>query len=157
VLCEPTGGGPSDAGTNLLVVDSRLVAALLVGATLVAGAAGLAGAAFWLGLLAVPVAAGAAFSGAAETLAGRAGLLRAVSSTVALACIVLGSAVRASAVAGAGEPPLAAWALAAALLAYLVPLVAWVLEPAWSARRRPRSRPRRLRPAEVDELLVRAA
>jgi hypothetical protein len=138
-------------------VDSRLVAALLVGVALAAGVTGLAGAAFWLGLLAVPVAAGAAFTGVAETLAGRPALLRAVSSAVALGWVVLGSAVRTSAATGAGDPPLAAWALAAALLAYLAPLVAWVLEPAWSTRRRTRSRRQRLRPAEVDELLARAA
>jgi len=42
-----------------------------------------------------------------------------------------------------------------ALLAYAVPLVAWVLRPA-RAPRRARSR-HRLRPAEVDELLSRAA
>jgi hypothetical protein len=42
-----------------------------------------------------------------------------------------------------------------ALLAYAVPLVVWVLEPVrLTQRRRPQ---RRLRPAEVDELLSRAA
>jgi hypothetical protein len=52
-------------------------------------------------------------------------------------------------------PPLATWALLVALLAYAVPLVAWLLEPV----RVPRTTrtQRRLRPAEVDELLSRAA
>jgi hypothetical protein len=51
--------------------------------------------------------------------------------------------------------PLATWALLIALLAYAVPFVAWVLEPVRVPRRtRPQTR---LRPAEVDELLSRAA
>jgi hypothetical protein len=41
-----------------------------------------------------------------------------------------------------------------ALLAYSVPLVAWVLEPVRVPRR---TSPQRLRPAEADELLSRAA
>ena len=50
---------------------------------------------------------------------------------------------------------MATWALVLALLAYVVPLVVWVLQPV-RVPVEDRAR-RRLRPAEVDELLSRAA
>ena len=69
--------------------------------------------------------------------------------------VVIASAARQNAPTGGTVSPLATWALVLALLAYSVPLVVWVLEPMRVPRR---SRPeRRLRPAEVDELLSRAA
>src|SRR5579885_2329429 len=113
VLREPTGAGPSDAATNLSDVGSRLLASSLAAAALVLAAAGLGGGAFWLGLLAVAAAAVAAFAAAADALEGRAGALGAVSTGLALACLVLGSAVRASSLPGAGAPQLASWALLA--------------------------------------------
>ncbi|HEX6945542.1 MAG TPA: hypothetical protein VF196_05060, partial [Casimicrobiaceae bacterium] len=103
-----------------------------------------------------PMAAAAAFVAVSDTLEGRPALLRAVSSGVALGLVILASAARENAPRGAAPSPLAIWALVLALLVYAVPLVAWVLEPVRVPRRTRRPR-RRLRPAEVDELLSRAA
>jgi hypothetical protein len=137
-------------------VGSRLLPLVLATAALAAGAGGLGGLALWLGLLTVPVAAAAAFVAVSDALDGRPAWLRAATSGVALALVVLASAARENAPTGAGAAsPLATWALVLALLAYAVPLVAWVLEPVRVPRRT--QRPRRLRPAEVDELLSRAA
>jgi hypothetical protein len=136
-------------------VGSRLLPLVLATAALAAGAVGLSGLALWLGLLAVPAAAAAAFVAVSDTLEGRPALLRAVTSGVALALVVVASAARENAPTGGAASPLALWALLLALLAYGVPLVAWLLEP---VRVPKRTRPqRRLRPAEVDELLSRAA
>jgi hypothetical protein len=136
-------------------VGSRLLPLVLATAALAAGIGGLGGLALWLGLLTVPTAAAAAFVAVSDALDGRPALLRAVTSGAALALVVLASAARENAPTGAAASPLATWALALALLAYAVPLVAWVLEPVGVPRRT--QRPRRLRPAEVDELLSRAA
>jgi hypothetical protein len=137
-------------------VGSRLLPLVLATAALAAGAVGFGGLALWLGLLAVPAAAAAAFSAVSDTLEGRPALLGAVTSGLALALIVVASASRENVPTGAGASPLATWGLLLALLAYGVPLVAWVLEP-MRVPRRTRRPQRRLRPAEVDELLSRAA
>ena len=136
-------------------MGSRLLPLALATAALAAGTAGLGGLALWIGLLAVPAAAASAFVAVSDALDGRPAHLRAVTSCVALALFVLASAARDNTPTGAAAAPLATWALVLALLTYAVPLVAWVLEPV----RVPRTtRPqRRLRPAEVDELLSRAA
>ena len=136
-------------------MGSRLLPLVLATAALAAGAVGLGGLALWLGLLAVPAAAAAAFVAVSDTLEGRPALLRAVTSGVALALVVLASAARENAPTGGTASPVATWALLLALLAYGVPLVAWVLEPV-RVPQRTRAQ-RRLRPAEVDELLSRAA
>lgn len=136
-------------------MGSRLLPLVLATAALAAGAGGLAGLALWVGLAAVPAAAAAAFVAVSDALEGRPALLRAVTSGVALALVVVASAARENAPTGAAPAPLATWALLVALLVYAAPLVAWVLEPVRVARRT--RRPRRLRPAEVDELLSRAA
>jgi hypothetical protein len=138
------------------VLGSRLPPLVLATAALAAGAVGLGGLALWLGLLAVPAAAAAAFVAASDTLEGRPALLRAVTSGVALALVVLASAARQNAPTGAAAPSLATGALVVALLAYGVPLVAWVLQPVRVPGRARRPQ-RRLRRAEVDELLSRAA
>jgi hypothetical protein len=136
-------------------VGSRLLPLVLATAALAAGTAGLSALALWLGLLAVPAAAAAAFVAVSDTLEGRPELLRAVTNGVALALVVLSSAARQNVPTGGPVSPLATWALVLALLTYAVPLVAWVLEPVRVTRR---ARPqRRLRPAEVDDLLSRAA
>jgi hypothetical protein len=136
-------------------VGSRLLPLVLATAALAAGAIGLGGLALWIGLLAVPAAAAAAFVAVSDTLEGRPALLRAVTSGLALGLVVLASAVRENAAEGATASPLATWALLLALFAYGVPLVVWVFEP---VRMPGTTRPqRRLRPAEVDELLSRAA
>jgi len=136
-------------------MGSRLLPLVLATAVLTAEAAGLGRLALWLGLLAVPAAAAAAFVAVSDALEGRPARLRAVTSGTALALLVLASAVRENTAAGARVSHLATWALVAAVFAYVVPAVAWVLEPVRVPRRtRPR---RRLRPSEVEELLSRAA
>jgi hypothetical protein len=137
-------------------VGSRLLPLVLATAALAAGSAGLGGLALWLGLLTVPAAAAAAFVAVSDALEGRPARLSAVSSAAALALVVLASAARAGAPTGGAVSPLATWALFLALLVYAVPLVAWVLEPVRVSRTTRPAR-RRLRPAEVDELLSRAA
>jgi hypothetical protein len=135
-------------------VGSRLLPLVLATAALAAGASGLGGLALWLGLLVVPAAAAAAFVAISDTLEGRPALLSAVTSVMALVLVVLASAARQNAPTGSAASPLATWGLVLALLAYSVPLVAWVLEPVRVPRR---TSPQRLRPAEADELLSRAA
>jgi hypothetical protein len=139
-------------------VGSRLLPLVLATVALAAGQLGLGGLALWIGLAVVPAAAAAAFVSVSDVLEGRPALLTAVTSGLALGLVVLASASRSSAATGAAVSPLATWALVLALLAYTVPLVAWVLEPVRMPRGRTSSqRRRRLRPAEVDELLSRAA
>jgi hypothetical protein len=135
-------------------VGSRLLPLVLATAALAAGAEGLRGLALWLGLLTVPAAAAAAFVAVSDVLEGRSAHLQAAASSLALGLVVLASAARANASTGAAAPPLATWGLVLALLAYAVPLIAWVLYPLGLPRQ---ARARRLRPAEVDELLSRAA
>jgi hypothetical protein len=136
-------------------VSSRLLPLVLATAALAAGAVGLGGLALWLGLLAVPAAAAVAFVAVSDALEGRPALLRAVTGGIALALLVIASAARANAPIGGAASPLATWALLLALVVYGIPLVAWVLEP---VRVPQRARPqRRLRQAEVDEYLSRAA
>jgi hypothetical protein len=137
------------------VLGSRLLPLALATAALAAGVSGLPGLALWVGLLAVPAAAAAAFVAVSDVLEGRSSHLRAAACGVALGLVVVASAARSNAPTGASASPLATWALLLALVAYAVPLVAWLIQPA-RVPRQARSR-RRLRPAEVDELLSRAA
>jgi hypothetical protein len=136
-------------------VGSRLLPLVLATAALAAGTAGLGGLALWLGLLAVPAAAAAAFVAISDTLEGRPALLRALTGCFALLLLVLASAARGNAPTGGAVSPLAPGALVLALLAYGIPFVVWVLEPMRVPQRTDRQR--RLRSAEVDELLSRAA
>jgi hypothetical protein len=129
---------------------------VLATAAFAAGAGGLGTLALWLGLLTVPAAAAAAFVAVGDVLDGQPSQLRAVTSGLALTLVVVSSAARSNAPSGAAASPLATWALLIALLAYVVPLVVWLLHPV-GIPRQTRSRRRRLRPAEVDELLSRAA
>jgi hypothetical protein len=137
-------------------VGSRLLPLVLATAALAAGSTGFGGLALWLGLLAVPAAAAVCFVAISDTLEGRPALLGAVTSAVALVLVVVASTSRANAPTGGTASPLATWGLVLALLAYAVPFVVWVLEPVRVPTRRARPQ-RRLRPAEVDELLSRAA
>lgn len=136
-------------------MGSRLLPLVLATAALAVGAAGFAGLALWIGLLTVPAAAAAAFVAVSDTLEGRPATLRAWTSGLALALVIVSSAARENAATGAAVSKLATWALLLALLAYVVPAVAWVLAPVRVPRRSQQRR--RLRPAEVDELLSRAA
>jgi hypothetical protein len=122
-------------------MGSRLLPLGLAIAALAAGAAGLSQAALYLGLLAVPPAAGAAFVAVSDALERRPALLRAIANGLALTLVVVASAARENAPHGAATPPLATYALVAALLAYLVPTVAWILEPVRLPRARTRPAP----------------
>jgi uncharacterized protein involved in response to NO len=119
-------------------MGSRLLPLSLAVAAVVADATGIHGLAFYLVLLAIPGAAAAAFLGAGDALEGKE-IMRGVTSCLALALLVLASAVRANAPEGAAVPALAASAMIAAVLVYCLPLLAWVLEP---LRPRPKPRPR---------------
>ena len=110
-------------------MGSRLLPLGLATAALAAGAADLRQLALYLGLLTVPFAAGAAFVAISDALEGRPAVLRAVTTGLALTLVVVASAVRENAPHGAAVPPLVSYALAGALVAYLVPTVFWVLEP----------------------------
>ncbi len=110
-------------------MGSRLLPFSVVVAALAAEGAGLGGAALDLGLLAVPLAAAASFLAVSDALEGRRARLRAVSNGLALVLVVAASAVRENAAHGAPLPPAVTYALVGALLLYLVPTVAWVLEP----------------------------
>jgi hypothetical protein len=110
-------------------MGSRLLPLALAVAALAAGALDLRQLALYLGLLVVPPAAGAAFAAISDVLEGRPSWLRAFTNGVALTLVVAASAVRESAPHGAAIPPFATYALVAALLAYGMPTVAWVLEP----------------------------
>ena len=130
----------------------------LVTVAFAAGTLGLGGLALWLGLVAIPTAAAASFVAVSDLLEGKATLLSALTNSLALGFIVLECAVRSNAVVGAAAPPLATWALFAALFAYSVPTVAWVLEPVKVKPRRPERRRHRPRPAvETAEILEEAA
>jgi hypothetical protein len=100
----------------------------------------------WLGLFAIPAAAAAAFVAVSDLLEGKSKSIFAVTSSLALAFVVLGCAVRSNAVAGTAAPPLATWALLAALFAYSVPTLVWMLEPVKVTRTKPQRRRRRPRP-----------
>jgi len=139
-------------------VGSRLLPLGLVTVAFAAGALGLGGLALWLGLVAIPAAAAASFVAVSDLLEGKTTLLRAATSSLALGFIVLDCAVRSNAAIGAAAPRLATWALLAALFAYAVPTVAWVLEPVKVTRTKPERRRRRPRPVvETAEILEEAA
>ena len=138
-------------------MGSRLLPLALATAALAAGSVGLGGLALWLGLFTIPAAAAAAFVAVSDLLEGSAGLLRAATISLALGFVVLACAVRSNAAVGAAAPRLATWALLAALFAYFVPTVAWVLEPVKVTRTRPERR-RRPRPVlEAAEIFEEAA
>ncbi|HLX31339.1 MAG TPA: hypothetical protein VKR79_01095 [Gaiellaceae bacterium] len=137
-------------------MGSRLLPLTLVAIALLAGAAGLEGLALWIGLLAVPAAAGAAFVAVSDALEGRTAPLQAAANAVALVLLVLDCAVRSNTTTGAAVPRLATWTLFAVLLAYSAPVVAWVLEPVKVTRRRPERRRRHV-VFEDEDVLSRAA
>ena len=128
-------------GRTYAWMGSRLLPLSLAAAALAGDAVGLQGLAYYLVLLAIPGAAGAAFVGAGDVLDGK-DRLRGVTSCLALALIVLAAAVRAGAPEGGAVPALAVSALVAALLVYGLPALVWVLEP---LRPRPRARTARIR------------
>lgn len=111
-------------------MGSRLLPLLLaLGATLAdaAGAHQLGG---LVVLLAIPCAAAAAFLAVSDALEGKRAWIRAVTSVAALAFLLVGSAVRHGAPAGAAIPAIALSAVIGAAILYLLPVVLWVLQPA---------------------------
>jgi hypothetical protein len=110
-------------------MGSRLLPLLLALGTVVADMAGLHRLAFYLVLLAVVGAAAAAFTYVGAYLEGTGGVVRAVTTGLALALLVLGSAVRANAPVGAHVPAVAISAVVGALLLYALPALGWFLAP----------------------------
>jgi hypothetical protein len=92
-----------------------------------ADGAGMHRLAFYLVLLAIPPAAGAALAAAGDLADGRAVLVQAVCCAGALALLVLSSAVRSNVTETASLPPLAASALVGGVLAYGALGLAWLV------------------------------
>ena len=124
-------------------MGSRLLPVSLALATLLADAAGMHQIAFYLVLLAVVGAAAAAFVGVGDVIEGKGGLVSAATTVLALALLLLGSAVRSAAPAGAHVPVLAISSTVGALLLYVLPLLGLLVGPV----RVPRPRARVERPA----------
>jgi hypothetical protein len=129
-------------------MGSRLLPFLLALGALVAGAAGGNRVAFYLVLLTIPAAAAACFVAVSDALEGRAARLRAASTSVALALLVIGSTVRSSAPRGGHVPAFAVSTLVAAMIIYSLPALLWVLEP---LRLRPRPAQVRVRTRTLPE------
>jgi len=110
-------------------MGSRLLPLSLALAALLGDLAGHHRVASYLVLLAVVGAAAAAFVAVGELIEGRGRVLRAGSTATALVLLVAGSAVRADAAVGSRLPTLAISAVVLAVVAYVVPVLAWVLEP----------------------------
>jgi hypothetical protein len=110
-------------------MGSRLLPLSLALGTALADATGLHRVAFYLALLAVVGAAAAAFVGVGGYLEGSGGLVRAGTTSLALALLVLGSAVRENAAVGAHVPALSVSAVVAAVLLYAFPALGWLLAP----------------------------
>jgi hypothetical protein len=126
-------------------MGSRLLPLLLSIGALLADAAGLHRLAFYVVLLAVVGAAAAAFVGVGDLLEGTGGAFRAATTGLALALLIIGSAVRANAAVGGHVPAVAVSAVVATVVVYGLPALGWLLEPAVPKSGRP-SRPVRVRP-----------
>jgi hypothetical protein len=118
-------------------MGSRLLPLSLATGALLADAAGVHHIAFYLVLLAVVGAAAAAFVGVGDLLEGTGGLVRASTTGLSLALLVLGSAVRANATVGGHVPALAVSAVAGSMLVYVLPALGWFFEPLASRSARP--------------------
>lgn len=126
-------------------MGSRLLPLLLSVGALLADAAGLHRLAFYVVLLAVVGAAAAAFVGVGDLLEGTGGAFRAGTTGLALAFLIIGSAVRANAAVGGHVPAVAVSAVVAAIVVYGLPALGWLFEPVAPKPARP-SRPARVRP-----------
>jgi hypothetical protein len=118
-------------------MGSRLLPLALAACALLADGVGLHRGASYLVLLAVPAAAAAAFIGVADVLEGKAAWTRGIATSLALVLLVVGSASRMGAAAGAGVPHIAVSAAIAAVLVYTLPVVGWLFEPLATRRRTP--------------------
>jgi hypothetical protein len=110
-------------------MGSRLLPLLLAIGVSLADAAGLHQMAFYLVLLAVVGASAAAFSSVGGFLEDGGGVVRAGTSVLALALLVLGSAIRANATVGSHVPAVAVSAVVAAALVYALPALGWLFGP----------------------------
>lgn len=106
---------------------------IALGAALADGA-GAHRVAFYLVLLAIPAAAGAALAAAGELAEGTRVAFRIVCTGVALVLLVVSSAARANAPVGAGVPAIALSALLAAVAAYASVGLAWLVWPQRASR-----------------------
>jgi hypothetical protein len=113
------------------VTSSPVTPLTLALAAVGADAAGLHRVAFYLVLLAVPAAAGAALAAAADLAVGRPVFARTACTAAGLILLVMSSAVRANAAVGAALPTLAQSALIGCLGAYALLGVVWLL---WAPR-----------------------
>jgi uncharacterized membrane protein len=127
-------------------MGSRLLPVCLAGGALGLDAAGLHRVAYYVVLLTVVGAAAAAFVAVADLLEGRGAFLRAATTVLALALVLLGSAVRAGAPAGAAVPVLALSAVVAALVCYGLPILGWLARPAPARARVERQAPQPVSP-----------
>jgi hypothetical protein len=118
-------------------MGSRLLPLFLATGALLADATGVHHIAFYLVLLAVVGAAAAALVGVGDLLEGTGGLVRASTTGLSLALLVLGSAVRANAAVGGHVPALAVSAVAGAMLVYSLPALGWFFRPLASKPARP--------------------
>jgi len=122
-------------------MGSRLLPLSLALGMVLADATGLHHVAFYLALLAIIGGAAAAFDAVSRYLEGTGGLVRAATTGLALALLVLGSAVRESAAVGGHVPAVSISAAIAAMLLYASPLLGWFLAP---LAPKPASRPVRV-------------
>jgi hypothetical protein len=121
-------------------MGSPLLPLTLALAALGADAAGLHRLALYVVLLTVVAAAAAAFVAAGEVLEGKGSWLRAASTCLALALLVLGSAVRANGPVGGHLPTLALSTVVLAVVAYVLPVLGWLAQPVAARPRRTRVR-----------------
>jgi hypothetical protein len=99
-----------------------------------ADAAGAHQVAFYLVLLAIPAAAGAALAAAGDVVDGRQAAGRLVSTACALVLLIVSSSARYNAAAGASVPAIAISALVGCVLAYGTLGLIWLLRPPKPAR-----------------------
>src|SRR2546423_9820847 len=122
-------------------MGSRLLPLSLALVALGSDAAGAHQIALYVVLLAVVGAAAAAFTGVGDALEGDGSWLGAALPCLALALLVLGSAVRSNRPAGGHLPALAGSTVVLAVLLYAAPVLGWLLQPLASRPVRVRAEP----------------
>ena len=122
-------------------MGSRLLPLSLALVALGSDAAGAHQIALYVVLLAVVGAAAAAFTGVGDALEGDGSWLGAALPCLALALLVLGSAVRANGPAGGRLPALAVSTVVLAVLLYAAPVLGWLVQPLASRPVRVRAEP----------------
>ena len=122
-------------------MGSRLLPLSLALVALGSDAAGAHQIALYVVLLAVVGAAAAAFTGVGDALEGDGSWLGAALPCLALALLVLGSAVRSNGPAGGHLPALAVSTVVLAVLLYAAPVLGWLVQPLASRPIRVRAEP----------------